>query len=157
MSRATRKLFIWLVGLLAADQVTKLLARRWIHAGESVELFPFFKFQHVRNRGIAFGLFDGHDTVILLVGTVIVAALVIVAVMVRKDERMSIPMAFLLAGSAGNLIDRLFMDSVTDFLRIPHWPAFNLADIFIIIGVLLVALRLLYSESAPSRNSITEP
>lgn len=157
MSTATRKLLAWLTALLAADQISKLLARHWMHAGDTVELFPFFKFQLVRNRGIAFGLFDGHDTVILVVGSIIVAALVIVAVMVRGDERMAIPMAFLLAGSAGNLIDRMFMDSVTDFLRIPHWPAFNLADMFIIVGVLLLAMRLLSSESVPSHSSIAEP
>lgn len=144
------------MALLAADQLTKLMARSWIHAGDSVELFPFFKFQHVRNRGIAFGLFDGHDRVILIVGAIIVVALIIVAVSLRNDERMTIPLAFLLAGSAGNLIDRLLLDSVTDFLRFPHWPAFNLADTFIIVGVLLLALRFLSTRDVASQTSITD-
>ncbi len=148
---------MWLLALLAADQLTKLLARRLLEAGETVGVFPFFMFQHVRNRGIAFGLFDGHDTVILLVGLVIVVILAIVAIVFRNDERMTVPLAFLLAGSAGNLVDRLLLDSVTDFLRIPHWPAFNLADTFIIVGVVLLALRLLAKRDVGSQSSITEP
>ena len=61
-------------------------------------------------------------------------------------------MALLVAGSAGNLIDRVLNGGVTDFLQVPHWPAFNLADSYIVIGVGLLALRLIFWPKRPAGN-----
>lgn len=142
MHRVTGKLIFWTAFLFATDQLTKVLARTWLSQADTIELLPFLKLERIQNRGIAFGMLDGYEGIILFIGVIIVAALVLGAVAVRKNEQLVFPVAFLLAGSAGNLIDRLRIGSVTDFLRLPHWPAFNLADVYILAGVSLMVLKL---------------
>jgi signal peptidase II len=113
-----------------------------MHPLETVELVLFFKLQYVRNRGIAFGLFEGYGSIIVLAVMVIVLLMLIATLFIRKDGDTVWPLALLLAGSCGNLIDRVWLGSVTDFIRVPYWPAFNLADIFIVLGVLLLVRAL---------------
>lgn len=133
--------------LLVADQATKYLVRTRMQHLETVDIFSVLQLQYVRNRGIAFGLLDGYASLIITVGIIIVVIIVMATLLVRDREGVTWPLALLLAGSCGNLIDRLFFGSVTDFIRLPHWPAFNLADIFIVTGVLLLAYRLILNDS----------
>jgi signal peptidase II len=139
------KLAIWTLALLAADQVMKVVARHSIHY-DGIEVLPFLKLERVENTGIAFGMLGGHSTLILAVSVAIVSLLLAATWSVGHNRRLVIPMALLLAGSIGNLIDRLAVGSVTDFFHVPHWPAFNLADIFIVSGVCLLAFVYLFPE-----------
>ncbi len=137
--------------LIAADQLTKLAARRMLATGGSREPLPFLGLSIHSNRGIAFGLLDdGHGRLIIAVGIVIVAVLA-AAMLAAAGRRVAVPLAFLLAGSTGNLVDRLLRGGVTDFLRLPHWPAFNLADIFILAGVFFTALALVFPSDGEQR------
>lgn len=135
--------------LLAADQLTKYMVRLWLDPHNLISLLPFFRLEHIQNNGIAFGMMDGHSTLILAVGSVIVMLLMGAAFYTSSNIRLAWPMALLVAGSAGNLIDRAINGSVTDFLHFQYWPAFNLADSYIVTGVALLAYQLL---SEPYQN-----
>lgn len=142
MRRAPLKLLFLTLFLLAADQLSKIVVRVWLDPHNLISVLPFFRLEHIQNSGIAFGMMDGHPALILAVSSVIVLLLVGVAVAMRNNSRLCLPMALLVAGSAGNLIDRAANGSVTDFLHFQFWPAFNLADSFIVAGVALLAYRL---------------
>ncbi|MHB9112840.1 MAG: signal peptidase II [Thermoleophilia bacterium] len=153
MRRAPLKLLLLILFLLAADQLSKYLVRAWLDPHNLISILPFFRVEHIQNSGIAFGMMDGHSALILTVGSVIVLLLVGAAIFASNNSRLTWPMALLVAGSAGNLIDRAVNGSVTDFLHFQFWPAFNLADSYIVIGVALLAWRLL---TGPHENGAHE-
>lgn len=138
MRKAPARLFLLILFLLSADQLSKYLVRKWIDAHESIGLLPFLSLENVKNSGIAFGMLQGHSGLVIFTSSAIVLLLVVTALAIRHDSRFLWPLAFLVGGSVGNLIDRFAFGHVTDFLRMPHWPAFNLADVFIITGVALL-------------------
>ncbi len=134
--------------VVAADQLTKAAVRASIERGEVVELFAGLGLVNVRNRGVAFGLFSGAGPwLALIVG---VALLVLVATfVVHADVPLAwLPGGLLLGGALGNLVDRVREGAVTDFIDLPSWPAFNLADSSITVGV----LALLYVMEGPPRR-----
>ena len=134
--------------VLGADQLTKALVRTNIERGEVVELVAGLDLVNARNRGIAFGLFSGAGPwLALIVG---VAMLVLVATFVTHAATPLawLPGGLLLGGALGNLVDRIREGAVTDFIDLPSWPAFNLADSAITVGV----LALLYVMEGPPRR-----
>lgn len=143
MRRPALKLLLLTLCLLAADQLSKIVVNQRLKLGDSVPLLPFFRLQLVQNQGIAFGMMNQRSALIIAVSGTIVLVMIIAAFVMRNDRRLLWPMAFLVAGSAGNLVDRVINGSVTDFLQVPHWPAFNLADSYIVFGVGLLILQLL--------------
>ena len=153
MRRAPVKLLLLIGFLLAVDQLSKVIVRRWLDPHEPIQLLPFFRLEHVQNQGIAFGMLDGHSSLILVVSAVIVLILVVAALFVRNNQGLIWPLALLVAGSAGNLVDRAINNSVTDFLHFQYWPAFNLADSCIVIGVALLVVRLLWPRSRETGDS----
>jgi signal peptidase II len=144
------KLLILFAFLLAADQISKFLVRAWMHPLETVDVVSVLHFEYVRNRGIAFGLLDGYGSIIIPVGIIVLVVIIMATLIMRDQKGVTWPLALLLAGAAGNLIDRLLFGSVTDFIRLPHWPAFNLADIFIVSGVVLLLYGLMVHGGAKS-------
>jgi signal peptidase II len=135
-------------GILAADQATKALVRAGIEPGERDGVFPGVELVHVRNRGVAFSLFEGGGILLVIVAGIAVAALL--AFFVRHVRRpfVWLPTGLLLGGAAGNLLDRAREGAVTDFVKLPLWPAFNVADTSITVGVLALLYVL---EGPPSR------
>ncbi|MCL6105971.1 MAG: signal peptidase II [Actinobacteria bacterium] len=150
MHRASVKLLSRIIVFLWADQVAKLFIRELMTPFQSIRVLPFFHIEYVRNQGIAFGIFEGHTAVIIVISSLIVGLLALAAVVVRHDGRWTWPFVLLGAGSLGNLIDRLWFGSVTDFIRLPHWPAFNFADAFIVIGVVLLVRAMLWRREPES-------
>lgn len=135
--------------VVAADQATKALARGGLERGASDPILPFLKLVNVRNRGVAFGfLSDGGAIVAVVTGIALLALLAFFAFNVRRPL-VWLPVGLLLGGAVGNLIDRVAEGAVTDFLKIPAWPAFNLADVAITAGV----LALLYVLEGPPRHA----
>jgi signal peptidase II len=128
--------------VLALDQLTKALARGSLAQGEEHELLPFLSFVHVHNRGVAFGFLSGGGLPVLLVTGAALALLL--AYFARHTERalLWLPTGLLLGGALGNLLDRARQGFVTDFIHLPHWPAFNVADICITAGVVVLVLVL---------------
>jgi signal peptidase II len=139
-----------LVAVLAADQASKRIVRHDIEVGEQVKFLPGIQLVHTRNHGVAFGLAASDQ---LLVTIVVVAALIgLVAYFVTHSRRPLIwlPTGLLLGGALGNLIDRLSQGSVVDFVQLPlGWPPFNLADVSIVAGVILL---LVVIESPRTRS-----
>jgi signal peptidase II len=113
--------------VVALDQGSKALATSFVDRGDSEKLLPFLRIENTRNEGVAFGL--GGDISALVIGATIV---VLVALLVW------LPAALLIGGALGNLADRARDGAVTDFIDMPLWPTFNLADVAIIAGVLFL-------------------
>ncbi|VAX22577.1 Lipoprotein signal peptidase [hydrothermal vent metagenome] len=139
--------------LVIVDQFTKQVIESLYHIGSNVEVIPgFFNLVHIKNRGAAFGLFGSLESVWVNRSFTIVALIAIsaIAIMYRalpdEDKLSRISLVLICAGAIGNLIDRIRTGSVTDFLLFYinsyHWPAFNVADSCITIGVGLLAVAL---------------
>jgi signal peptidase II len=137
------------VAVVAADQVTKSLVRHNVRIGSSDGIFPGVQLVHVHNRGVAFGLFVNGGVLLVIVGVAAVSALLIFFATHSRRPLVWLPTGLLLGGAAGNLIDRLDRGFVTDFIDLPLWPAFNLADMCITFGV----LSLLYVLERPPRHA----
>lgn len=136
------------VAVLVADQASKALVRARIGRGEAEPLLPGVDLVNVRNPGIAFGLFSGGG--LLLVLLAVAAMLVLVSVFaVHAGEPLAwLPSGLLMGGALGNLVDRVREGAVTDFIDLPRWPAFNLADSAITVGV----IALIYVLEGPPRR-----
>jgi signal peptidase II len=131
-SRASRRAAAVAAVVLVADQLTKQLVRSSIALGESRHLLPGVTLVHAQNSGIAFSLFPGSEA------AAVVVIAVVLAYFARHRERrlMWLPCGLIVGGALGNLADRLRVGVVTDFIKLPDWPAFNVADASITIGVL---------------------
>ena len=133
-------------GIVALDQLTKLLVRLEIPLHDSVPVIPgFLNLVHVRNTGAAFGFLNAVDfpykaPVVALVATAALMGIALYAARMSSHERLArIGLAFILGGAVGNLLDRLTLGSVVDFVDVVlggwHFWAFNVADSAITVGV----------------------
>jgi len=147
--RAIARTLAVAVAVVAADQISKAIVRGSVGRTERVDLFPGLDLVNTRNTGVAFGFFSGGGALVaILAGAALIALLAFFATHAERPL-VWLPTGLLIGGAAGNLIDRAAEGSVTDFLDPPFWPAFNLADAAITIGV----LTLLYViEGPPSRG-----
>jgi signal peptidase II len=147
--RAAARAAALAIVVVAADQATKALVRANVDLGSRDGVFPGVELVHVRNRGVAFGLFSDGGVILVVIGVVSVVALLAFFATHSRRPLVWLPTGLLLGGAAGNLIDRLRQGFVTDFIDLPAWPAFNLADTCITIGV----LSLLYVLEGPPRHA----
>jgi len=122
--------------VLALDQLTKHTVATGVAAGESKKFLPGVNLVHVRNTGVAFSIFSDGGTLVLVFTLVALALLVGYFAMHPDRPWLWIPTGMLVGGAVGNLIDRIANGAVTDFIKLPHWPAFNVADMSITFGVL---------------------
>ena len=133
--------------VVALDQGTKALATSLITRGDRVEVLPFLAFENVRNEGVAFGI--GGDISAVFIGAtilVLLGFLVFLAFRGGSGWLVWLPAALLIGGALGNLADRVRDGAVTDFIDLPLWPTFNLADVAIVVGVLLLLFDVERSE-----------
>jgi signal peptidase II len=124
---------------IAADQVTKQVVGRTLALGDSVDIVGPFSIHHVQNSGIAFGLFASRTGLVIAVTAVAVGLMLwFFARSGRRHPVLPVALGLVLGGSIANLIDRVRLGHVTDFLDLVAWPAFNLADAFIVVGVAIL-------------------
>jgi signal peptidase II len=135
--------------VLAGDQASKALVRGGVQRGDREGIFPGVELVNVRNRGVAFGLFENGGALLVIVAAVALIALLAFFVTHARRPFVWLPTGMLLGGAAGNLVDRARDGAVTDFIDLPLWPAFNLADTSITLGV----LALLYVLEGPPRHA----
>ena len=134
--------------------MTKHVVTSSLDLGESTHVLGPLDIHHVQNTGIAFGLFGGATAlVVLFTGAALVWMLVFFARSGSRHALIPVALGFLIGGSASNLVDRVRLGHVTDFLDLGFWPAFNLADSFIVIGVALLVYALFAAERTPTRLS----
>lgn len=132
--------------VIALDQATKAIVRGAVERGEQVEVVLGLRIVNVRNSGIAFGLLDDGGTLLLVITAVTLAVLVGWFASGPSRPGLWIAIGLLVGGALGNLIDRVDAQEVTDFVDLPAWPAFNLADVAITAGVLALILLALGRE-----------
>jgi signal peptidase II len=147
--RAWARTLVVIGVVLVADQVTKKLARDGVRPGTDDPIFPGLKLVNVKNDGVAFGIDAGGQT--LVISLIALALLALVLYFARHSARRLIwlPTGLLVGGALGNIVDRIRDGAVTDFLKIPAWPAFNVADIAITTGVIALILVLEKRDEGP--------
>ncbi|MBW1975034.1 MAG: signal peptidase II [Deltaproteobacteria bacterium] len=155
MSKAQKFACFWLVGLgvLLCDQCTKYLVIHHVRPGDSLSVVEgFFRIVNIRNAGGAFNIFsDGgsSDAKRIFFAIIAMAAVVVLHVVVKRMKKPGlwhvVPFGLILGGALGNLVDRLRLGAVVDFLDFYvgsyHWPAFNCADAAITVGAAAILLR----------------
>lgn len=127
------------VAAVGADQLTKQVVARAVPLYDEVEIAGPFSIHHVHNSGIAFGLFSSATSIVIaLTALAVLWMLVFFARSGARHPVLPVALGFVLGGSVSNLVDRVRLGHVTDFLDVKYWPAFNLADVFIVVGVAIL-------------------
>lgn len=133
------KSIIFILVLVVLDQLAK-----FYFFGKNIYFFKYLSFNFVANTGVSFGLFSGYNLLFVLFSLVVIGFILYIY---KKERRFSLALNFILAGAVGNLVDRLFRGYVVDFVDLGFWPVFNLADVFIIIGGLILVYYLVKEKS----------
>jgi signal peptidase II len=133
--------------VVALDQITKQIAATSIERGEPVDLLFGIELANVRNKGVAFGFLSGGEGLVLAFTLGTLALVLLYFAAHAQREGLWIGVGLLMGGALGNLADRVREGSVIDFIDPPLWPAFNLADVSIVVGVALLALMLVTPEA----------
>ena len=121
--------------VVALDQVSKALVRNNVAVGDENSVFLGINIVHVKNKGVAFGALSGKPIVMVIVVAAL-AGLLIWFFLHSRRRYVWIPTGLLLGGAIGNIIDRVSHGEVTDWIKLPLWPAFNIADVAITAGVI---------------------
>jgi signal peptidase II len=170
MKRKYWILLIFSFGILLLDQWTKYVIVQRLALYQRLEVIQgFFNLIHVRNTGGAFGIFGGEkgglgSVLFVVVSLIAIAAIVFLFIKIKENEKiLALSFSLVLSGAIGNLIDRLRYGEVVDFLEfyLPFlpwrifnpWPAFNVADSAICIGMGLLVLELLKQEKKKLRST----
>jgi len=151
------KLTIISVSVVILDQTTKWIINRTIPLYDVVPVIPgFFNLIHIQNPGSAFGLFAGRSHLFRMVflTTAAIVAAGLVLYLYKKTPReypfLSIGLALIFGGAIGNMIDRVCFGQVIDFIDLYignfHWPAFNIADIAISIGMIIFGFHIIFRK-----------
>lgn len=128
--------------VLLVDQVTKAIVSSSIALGDSRHLLPGVTLVHAENSGVAFSLFTGSEAGVVVLTIVIVGCVLAYFATHLRQRLMWLASGMIVGGAIGNLTDRIRAGAVTDFIKLPAWPAFNLADASITLGVLVLILIL---------------
>ena len=164
MKRKYWILLIFCLGILLLDQATKYMVVQKLPLYTRVEVIHgFFNLTHVRNTGGAFGIFGGEkegigSILFVVVSLIAVGVILFLFTKVKENEKnLALAFSLILGGAIGNLIDRLRYGEVVDFLDFYlstyHWPAFNVADSGICIGIGLMAIEVLIRDRKRSAKS----
>lgn len=149
--------------IVGLDQWTKRLVSHKLALGESVSpiaaLGDFFRITHWHNTGAAFGLFQNANLILLITSLVIAIAVLFYYQGVKKTEWLTrVALSMIVAGAAGNIIDRIKFGYVIDFLAFGKFPVFNVADSAVTVGVCLMLISYLLAEQkAKKANDEAEP
>jgi signal peptidase II len=138
--------FLIALFVFAIDQFTKYLIKSNVGPYEIIRVLPFFNIVYVENIGSAFGMFKSLGNVFFII--VAALAMVFVTILIIKDRGNRLGFSLILGGAAGNLTDRIIWGYVIDFFDVHvggfHWPAFNVADSALTIGIFLLAFKLFF-------------
>jgi signal peptidase II len=140
------------IAAVIADQLTKAIVTNRLDLYDEVHIVGPFSIHHVTNSGIAFGLFASATSIVIFLTTLAVAwMLYFFARSGARHPVLPVALGLVIGGSVSNLADRVRLGFVTDFLDFSYWPAFNLADSFIVVGVAALLLALVASDRNAAR------
>ena len=150
-TRTYALMIILVTVIIALDQYTKTLVRTNLEFGQIWMpwewLLPYARIIHIFNTGAAFGLFKGVNTVFMILAVVVSCAIIYYFPSVsRKDWVIRVALSMQLAGALGNLIDRMTIGHVTDFVSVGNFPVFNVADASITVGVAALLIGMWVQE-----------
>lgn len=138
-----KEAFLISIIVVALDQITKYLALTYINPYDSFKILPFLHLVLVTNKGAAFGMFKHIGSSFFIAASVIAIIFVIYLMIRGKEDHLGL--SLILGGAIGNLIDRILYGSVVDFIDLSigkyHWPAFNIADSALSVGVTIILLN----------------
>ncbi len=139
--------------VIALDQITKEVVNSTLTRGEVIEVVGPLKLTLTYNDGVAFGLAGGGG--ILVIALAMVALVALGAFIASAPDRLTTWLAggLILGGAVGNLIDRVRLGHVTDFVLVSGWPAFNLADSAITVGVVLLAWTVIRDDGGAGKKA----
>ncbi len=145
--RPHRRFIVLAALVIIFDQITKVILRETLELGDREWLAEFFAFSHIANDGGAFGIFGGQNTVLAVSAVVAIGVVAIYYFFPPMDHWLiRSGLALILGGAIGNLLDRIYQGHVTDFIDFIHFPAFNVADAAINVGVAAIVIALLFSD-----------
>ena len=150
--------------LIVMDQYTKLMVSLHIPLNYSVKVVEgFFNFTHIRNSGVAFGLFASQQSeykalMFIAISTIAIIAILVIFHQTPKEKKMvQTGLILIFSGAIGNLIDRILHGEVIDFVDFfinrHHFPAFNIADSCITVGVIMMVIDLFFGEAGPDSSA----
>ena len=141
------KIFVFIICVLF-DLFTKFLIQNYLFLNQSIKINQFFDIVYVQNYGVSFGLFSREIPHWVLVLIALLVVILILFLMIISNKNLEKNAYFLIiAGAIGNIIDRILNSYVVDFISLHYemfyWPAFNFADIYISIGILMVIINII--------------
>ena len=145
-----RTLFVFLIVavVVALDQITKNLIMTNLSPYDAREIFPFLHIVHVRNTGAAFGMFKTLGSTFFIILSCF--AILFITYLIAKRTYNSVGLSLILGGALGNLIDRIAYGKVVDFIDFSvgsfHWPAFNVADSALTVGIAVILVAYLFKK-----------
>ena len=159
ISRDRRTVLLIVLLIIVFDQLTKLAIRESLALNESKVLIPkFLSLTHIQNSGAIFGMLRGMNTLLIIIGIVVVIWLLYYTyTWASTNEKRNMPLFFalIIGGAASNIIDRIVYGSVIDFINFHFWPAFNIADSAITVGVAAIIFYHLKNDLS-QRQAITK-
>jgi signal peptidase II len=137
-------IFLTSLLIVVLDQLIKFMILKYIPFKFSIQIIPkIFYLTHIRNYGAAFGLLQNSSQLLMWFSIIVIGVILYLFDEIPKEKYVQIFAALILGGTSGNLIDRLRFGYVIDFLDFQIWPAFNLADSAITIGVIGLIIYLI--------------
>jgi signal peptidase II len=149
--RAMRPMFIAAALSIFLDQLTKSFIRTYAATRGTVQVIRgFFEISYAENTGAAFGMFRGRNTIFIVIGFLAIGFVFAYYRQFKANLWMKVSLGLILGGALGNLIDRIVLRSVTDFIRVRWWflhlrwwPTFNIADASVCIGAAMLIVGML--------------
>ena len=132
--------------IIVLDQLIKYLVVNNMFLGESIPVIPhLLHLTYILNPGAAFGILENQRLFFILIAIILILAIVyFYSKIIKLNKLFQLGIAMLFSGAIGNMIDRIFIGKVVDYIDFRIWPIFNVADMALVIGLLYIAYRLIF-------------
>ncbi len=141
--------FIISAVIVFIDQLTKHYTVKYLYNNITFPIINnFLEFTFVKNKGAAFGIFQDQTILFVIITVAVSIALIFLLIKIQGQFIAKLSLSLILGGAIGNLLDRVRLGYVVDFIHITHWPVFNVADMCIVVGSILLAVCVFFSEKS---------
>ncbi|MBW2967935.1 signal peptidase II [Candidatus Woesearchaeota archaeon] len=143
-------LFLVAIVIILVERVVKFYITESLRLGESIPVIGnFLMITRAENSGAAFGILQGFNLLFLIAAIAVFGMIIVYYQKIIYDRLLVFASAFILGGTVGNMMDRLFFGVVIDYINIGFWPTFNISDAALTIGVALLAIYLYFWQKEP--------